>query len=173
MDNKKFLNKKSTVLGIFIICLLLIAFSIWAVASKHAKVVWKKPAERVLIVNPEVCDDSVVTSFNKATRYTLAAGATEETLDEAGLKSLLSAVKQKAGYQADPTCQTMLFIAAIHFRDYQGAKSAYDVIKQLHGKHLYVNSNVNTGGPLSTYDSQLNDLAPKQDNSEEKAEGGA
>lgn len=174
MDNKKFLNKKLCLLVVGIVFLVAVLVGIWAIASKRAAIVWKKPTEQALVVGQRVCDDAVVNTFNKVSKYTLATGATEETLDEAGLKKLAADIKQKANYQGDPTCQTILLIAAIYSKDYTAAKQLYEVVKAQHAKHLYANTDLNGIGSLTSYGSLVESLAPvDQNGSDEGAQGGA
>ena len=171
---KKIINKKFILVGLVILCVVVIVVSILLLASGRVAVVSKKPAERVLLVGGEVCADDTITTYNKVSRYQQRNGSTEDTLDAEGLKSLVTGIQQKTGYQEDPTCQTIMLIKAIHDNDYQAAQKAYEAVKRLHAKQLYADSNLNGVSSLSTYESLVESIAPpNKDGANQEAQGGA
>lgn len=137
-------------------------------------VAWKQPYEQAMVVNKRVCGDSIVATYNTVSLYEPRGNSTDYTLDENGLKKLVGEIKSKSGYQNDPTCQTILLLAAVHDQDYQAATKAYDAVKTLHSKHMYADSNLATGGSLSSLETIIEELSPASKSGDtQRVHGGA
>src|SRR5665648_194648 len=134
MTKKKILNIKFLSAGLL---LVLIGIAVWLTLSGRIVVVWKQPAGQVAIINASVCNDSVVTTYNNAALSQQRGGSSEYTIDKTALNSLVTDIKNKPDYQSDPTCQTILMLTAVTDANYEAAKTAYTVVKDLHDKHQY------------------------------------
>ena len=114
-----------------------------------------------------VCDTPIVNKFNDAMFYTRRAGASTVSIDVEGIKNLNSEIKAKAEYENDPTCQTIIYLTAIYEENYQGAKAAYEAVKELHDKNIFANNNIRGNQPLFTYEGSMYPFSP-----EGKTQGG-
>ena len=144
----------------WILGILVIAVIAALLVSGYLAVVWKQPSDHVAIVTPRACGDDVVTTYNDVSQYKQRDGKDDYTIDEQGLKRLAAQIKDKAGYQRDPTCQTILFMAAVDDKDYATAKATYKTLNDLHAEGKYADSNLGAGGPLSTYKVLLDEMSP-------------
>ncbi len=115
-----------------------------------------------------VCGVDTVDKYNDAMYMIGRNGSSEPSIDESGVKSVQSTVKSKAGYKDDATCQTLLFWIAIHDGDYQAAKDAETIVKRLHDKGRFADSNIRGNDAILTYDTVLYGISP-----EAKAKAGA
>lgn len=139
--------------------------------SGYMAVVLKRPAQKVEL-STHVCGDDVVTAYNNAASYKRRDASGQDTIDEKGLKTLVTTIKSKSGYTGDPTCQMIVLMTALHNNDYTTAQQTYSAVKELHAKGLYVDSNLSTGGSLPAYELFVQQLSPSsQSNKEPK--GGA
>jgi hypothetical protein len=86
-------------------------------------------------------------------------GSSTPSFDEAGLKKLAAEIKTKAKYANDPTCQTILFWAAVQGDNYKAANEAYKAVKSLHDKGDFADSNLRSNEPLFTYEQYMNSLS--------------
>lgn len=155
MDNKKTFNGK--ILAISVTAVVLLGLGL--VLLGYLAITWKQPQQQVVLVT-RVCDDSFVERFNK--------------IEEDGFKTLAADVKSKDGYSSDPTCQTILLVAALQERNYKDAKQAYDAVIELHSQHVYVDSNLNTGASLDDFEAAVKDLSSQnQGSAAEDQKGGA
>lgn len=155
MDNKK--SHLSTFLLVGV--LAFIVLSIVLVLAGYLVVAWKQPQQKVIITK-NVCDETIVSKFNKVT--------------EDNLSSLASEIKAKNGYQSDATCQTILIVAAIQTRNSNDAKRALEEVKSLQKQHIYANSELNIGLSLNELETAVNDISQSNQNStKEDQKGGA
>ncbi len=166
MDNKKLFNRKFLVISVSMVLLVLAGLVLFG----YLAVSWKQPQQKVVLVST-VCGDSIINTYNKVSEVRQTGGTF--SIDEAGLKSLVAEVKAKKNYQSDATCQTILMDAAIHNQDYNAAKAAYSAVKALHDKHIYVDSNLNTGGSVPDYQGFVQQLAPVKNGNNQEPQGGA
>lgn len=113
-----------------------------------------------VVVAPNVCDTAVVNTYNDAMFYTTRNGSLTASLDQDGLKKLETEVKAKAGSADDPTCQVILFNIAVINSNYDAAKKAYDIVKELHDKRIFADSNLRGNQPLFVYDDTIKSLSP-------------
>jgi len=88
-----------------------------------------------------VCGDGIVNTYNKASIYTIP-GTDEVGIDMAGLKTLDKDIRAKAGFEKDPTCQTILFWDAIINKDTAKAQTALTAAEKLHDMQQYANTNL-------------------------------
>jgi hypothetical protein len=114
-----------------------------------------------------ICDTVIVNTFNDAMFYTRRAGASTVSIDKESIKNLNSEIKAEAGYENDPTCQTIIYLTAIYEEDYDGAKSAYEALKKLHDKNIFASNNIRGNQPLFTYEGSMYPFSP-----EGKTQGG-
>jgi hypothetical protein len=167
MDNKKIFNTTSIVISVSVVVLLVVGL----IMVGYVAVAWKQPQQKVVLVNT-VCGDNIVATYNKVSD--IRPNGDSFSIDEAGLKSLIADIKSKKNYQDDATCQTIVLAAAIHYQDYNAAKVAYNAVKALHDKHIYVDSNLNAGGSLSAYEGFVQELSPSSKNTNnQEPQGGA
>lgn len=172
MYREKVLNTKLFVASISIVLLLIVGAIVALVLTGRLTVAWKQPSEQAMVVNKRVCTDDIVATYNSVSLYEPRGKSTEYTIDENGLKNLVAEVKNKPGYQNDPTCQTILLLAAVHDQDYKAAKNAYDAVKALHSKHMYADSNLATGGSLSSYETFIKELSPASKSGADQSDHG-
>lgn len=154
------MSKKTTVTITILsgITVILIGAGIWLFATGRL-VMTRDSTPQGSGSSSAVCDDGVVNTYNKVYSYVLRNGFDVYNVDEAGLKSVVADVKSKSGYQNDPTCQTILFWAAIHSTDQKGAQDAYAAINRLHDEHRFADSNLQNSQPISTYKSVIDGLS--------------
>ena len=113
-------------------------------------------------VTPKViCNTEIVNTFNDAMFYTRRAGASTVSVDDEGIKNLNTNIKSSAGYETDPTCQTILYLTAIYKEDYEAAKVAYLAVKELHDKRVFADSNIRGNQPLFMYEDSMYALSPE------------
>lgn len=138
--------------------------------SGHLVVMQKQSNEHALLVT-RVCDDATVATYNKVAEFKQRDNSGQDTLDEAGLKSLVADVQGTPNYQGDPTCETIILASAIHNQDYKTAKDAYQVLESLHAKQLYVDSHLDDDGSLPAYKVLVDNLSPTNGDSQEPQGG--
>lgn len=155
------MNKKRIVqIILIVIALLAIGAVVWLFAA--GKLVWANEKQVVANTSDIICGDDTVTTYNTAmTMMVRGDDQTAYSLDQAGVDKLVGEIKGKSGYENDPTCQTILFWAAINKLEYEQAKVANEKIQALHKKHIYANSDIQGNGPVSTYDRALYTISPE------------
>ncbi len=140
---------------IAIIILLLLSITI------IGGVTWLFYSRRLVYFNPAkvVCGKSVIDKYNAAADYLYRGDNSDEaTIDEAGVKSVVAEIKGNSKSKYDPTCQSILFWAAVREDNYKEAKSAYDIIKDLHSKRIFIDPAMHNISSLDTLNSILNGL---------------
>lgn len=151
------MRKKILLSSIAVIGGALIGAGVWWLFNTGRLVYVANPGASHTIA--AVCDDSVVDKYNTAMYYQVRSGSTTPSIDSEGVKTLAKEIKAKAGYETDATCQVLLFWIDVRNDDYKAARSAYVVIKDLHDKGIYPNSNIRTNDPLFTYEGYVNGLS--------------
>lgn len=109
---------------------------------------------------PNVCDASIIDRYNAAMYYEPRGESEEMGLDEEGIRKLATDIKTKSDYAADPTCQVLLFLMAVHNKDEKEAKDTYEAVKAFHGKRLFPDNNIRSSPALFEYESLLLNLTP-------------
>lgn len=153
---------------IAIIILLLLSITI------IGGVTWLFYSRRLVYFNPAkvVCGKSVIDKYNAAADYLYRGDNSEEaTIDEAGVKSIVAEIKGNAKSKYDPTCQSILFWAAVREDNYKEAKSAYDIIKSLHDKRIFIDPSLHDTTSLSNFVSSLNGLTGSETEKKEPVGG--
>lgn len=173
MDNQKPLGKKHILISSFLILLIIVGMVVGLFAAGCLAVLRKQPKQQVVLLT-RICGDDIVATYNKVSQFKETSSSEGFAIDEVGLKNLSSQIKGIKNYQNDPTCQTILLQTAIHDKDFNAAKAAYAAVKNLHAKQMYADSNLNTGGSLSSYGSLVQELSPSnQGNESQEPKGGA
>ncbi len=154
------MNKRLIII-LALVGVLIVAALIWLIASGQVIISWKNGTSQSSASS--VCKTDTVDSYNKAAYYQVREGSELPTADEASLKKITSDIKAKNGYDSDPTCQAILFWNAILASDYEGAKKAHEIVKDLHGRGIFADSNIRNNAPLFEYESALRDISPNLD----------
>lgn len=151
------------ILGIVIFVVVLFAGVVtWFIVSGMLTLTWAGTNKVQVASTRIVCDDETVTQYNKVAMYQLQEGATAPTLDSEGLKKLTDEIKNRNGYQDDPTCHNILFWQAIFNNNYTEASNSLVVLKSLHDKHLYPDNNLYNVQGLSEYNKALQSINPEK-----------
>ena len=124
------------------------------------KLVWVGQSSQPT-VSRIVCGDDTVATFNDAMYFVGRNGSSTYSIDEDGVKKLKADILASPGYDADPTCQTLLYLTAIYFDDYEAAKTAYLAVDRLHKKNLYADNNIRGNQPLFMYEDSMYALSPE------------
>lgn len=152
------MKKRNVIIVILVILLALGGVGVWLVMSgRFSSVATILPNTTVTIV----CDDAIVKTYNDAREYKLRGDEKTETSDEAALAELSTTIRQKSGYENDPTCQTILFWNAYLKKDYDATKTAYEAIKKLHEKQFYANTNLYGIASITSYEAIVFSLSPE------------
>jgi hypothetical protein len=123
-------------------------------------VTWLFYSGRLAYMDPAkvVCGKAIISKYNNAIDYQYREGSDESTIDEAGVKIIVTDIKANAKSKYDPTCQSILFWSAVRSDNYSEAKSAYDIIKGLNEKRIFIDSSLHDAAPLFTLVNSLNGL---------------
>jgi len=162
---KKRQSHAATVVAIIVSLILvcLIGVGVWGLATGKlvlATNVLDKSSKGYQIV----CGDDLVNKFNKAVYVDVTKGSKVSGIDTSALKSLEAQIKQLKGYKDDPTCQTLIFWSDIDNYNYDGAKAAYQAVKQQHAEGKYPNNDIYNNQAVSTYDIVLGTIMPEPKN---------
>lgn len=114
----------------------------------------------------------MVGKYNDMSTPMNRGGESSLDIDTGGLKALAVTVKQRAAYQDDPTCQTLLFWVAFLTNDYQSAQTASDTVQQLYKRGLYANSNIRANQPVSVYSDMVTSISPAANGANRRNFGG-
>ena len=151
---KKILIGSAIVVGV-----LLVGGVLWLVLSGKLVVIWNGAAVQYAAAS-NVCGDDVVTAYNSATEYTYREGLDEgPMIDTEGLAAVVDTVKSRSGYEADPTCQVIIFWDAIQHNDASAAQSALDALNLLHDQRIFPDNNLRTAIPLFEYETAITGLS--------------
>ena len=110
----------------------------------------KTPQQRVQLAT-RVCDSSMVAAYNKL-NFPL------NTTDKQSLQTLVKKISATAGNEADPTCQTILFMAAYQDFNVNSMQAAYTHINDAYKKGFYVDSNLQVGFNPQTMQSVMKEV---------------
>lgn len=167
------ISRKKLVASFFLVVLICAGVVVGLIVWGRLSVLWKQPSEQAVVLS-RVCDEDVVATYNKIAQYKFSSSAGSYSFDEKGLAALAADIKTKTDYQSDPTCQTILLLAAIHNHDFKAALAAYSAVAELHSQHIYADSALSGGGSLSDYKAFIQELAPATNNGgNQSAQGGA
>jgi hypothetical protein len=165
-DNKKantgILKTKIFIISLTTICvaLIIIFLLVFLVSfSGRLAVVVKQPNQAVLL-RSTVCDTNIVDKFNSDSSkyYQLSGGSSNLVINKQPIKDLVADIKSKSNFENDPTCQAIIFWAAVQDDNYKSAKSAYDQLTSLHNRRIFADSNLRGAQPLFTYKDTLKGL---------------
>lgn len=150
---------KSRTIGIIVVAGIIVVGVVVGLFAT-GKLVWvKNGSQRSAVV--AVCGTSIVNKYNDAMYAIQRKGASEPSIDVDGVKAIKAEIKTKSGYENDATCQALLFWIAIQDADYPTAKNAYDVVKRLHDKGIFADSNIRGNGALLSYEALLSSISPE------------
>lgn len=152
MDKVKKHKSKILIITAVLLLMLLTGGMFWLFNSGHLQ--YSKSGSQPTVV----CDADFVDRYNEAMYYTIRKGSTEPSLDDQGIKDLVTDIKNMANYKTDPTCQTIIFWVAVQSDDYKTASSAYNVLITLHKQRIFSDSNLRDGQPLFMYKEVLKGL---------------
>lgn len=150
------MNKKLVAIGVPVILVVLLGVAVWWLFNS-GRLVYVASGTKA----PEglvVCGSDVVTKYNEASLFIKRQGADAPSVDKESLKTIASDIRNKKGYEGDPTCQTLLFWSAVRNDDYKAAKEAAGAVKQLHEKRLFADSNIRNNDAVFNYQTSLNML---------------
>lgn len=148
-------KRKIMVIVLAAVALLVIAAGILIYAGRLAVII-KEPHQKALLSVP-VCGDDIVEKYNDASLSEPKISG-EYAMDKEALSNLVTEIQDKAYYQQDPTCQTILYWVALFDSDTNGIKNAYNEVRNLYNKGLYANSNIRTTQSLSTMEQTVSDM---------------
>jgi hypothetical protein len=155
--SKKKWGKKRKVMAIVLaaVALFVIAVGVLIYAGRLAVII-KEPYQKALL-NVPVCGNDIVERYNDATLFKPTTGG-GYAMNMKDLNSLTTEIQNRAYYQQDPTCQTILFWDALYDDDVSRAKIASDEVRNLYNKGLYVNSDVLNPISLSAMEETVNEM---------------
>jgi hypothetical protein len=107
-------------------------------------------------VSAVVCNDAIVSTYNAALKLEVRTANAEPTLDVATLAKLDADIRSKAGFDQDPTCQTILFWAAIIGDNTTKASTALKAVQTLHEKRLFADTTIENITSISVMKDSLN-----------------
>ncbi|MBC7764726.1 hypothetical protein H7Y29_03335 [Microbacteriaceae bacterium] len=110
----------------------------------------KVPGQKVS-VSYRVCSSEVVDQYSKIN----ADSAQEE---RQSLTDVTTRIKAIGHNEADPTCQTMLFLAAFRTEDYQGMRQPMQLIQSMYDRGIYADSNLQSGYSVKMMNSLLKEV---------------
>jgi len=147
-------------LAIIVSVILLLVVGAAVALFVSGKIAWVGPDTKVVTAKI-VCTPEVVSKYNDAMYVSFRNNETLPSLDVEGIKNVKTEIKGKAGYEQDPTCQSMLYLIAIYEEDYEGSKLAYETVKKLHDEGLYAENNIRNNPPLFMYEAPVFALSPE------------
>ena len=165
------LDKKTIVAGIAV--LIVIGIVAWLFLSGRVTlVVNQQNDDEVKTIKGSkvlVCNETVVDAFNEAT----TGYPTEDPMTSAVrvevLTEVADGVKKKKDYEQDPTCQTVVFWAAVHEKNIEEAKEAKRVVDALHADGHFANSELRATAPLQDWQLLIDSLSPEAQNIDRSA----
>ena len=128
------------------------------------------PVETLKRPAVQVCGDTVVDEYNTAYDTIVHNIVTEQLADGnisaggpdyATIIALAGDIKRKNSWAQDPTCQTLVFWAAVFEQDYEAAKSAHQAVRELHDKGFFADNDIRDNTPLNTWEGQVWALSPE------------
>jgi len=149
---------KKLAIIVSVVLLLVVGAAVGLFVS--GKVAWVGPDTKVVTAKI-VCGPELVSKYNDAMYVSFRNNEKLPSLDVEGIKNIKTEIKAKAGYEKDPTCQSMLYLIAIYEEDYEGSKLAYETVKKLHDQGLYADNNIRNNPPLFMYEAPVFGLSPE------------
>lgn len=107
-------------------------------------------------VSTVVCNDAIISTYNSALELEVRTANAEPTLDVATLAKLDADIRSKAGFAQDPTCQTILFWAAIISNNTTKASTALKAVRTLREKRLFADTSLENTASISVMKDSLN-----------------
>ena len=147
-------------LAIIVSVILLLVVGVAVGLFVSGKVAWVGPDTKVVTAKI-VCGPELVSKYNDAMYVSFRNNEKLPSLDVEGIKNIKTEIKAKAGYEKDPTCQSMLYLIAIYEEDYEGSKLAYETVKKLHDQGMYADNNIRNNPPLFMYEAPVFGLSPE------------
>jgi hypothetical protein len=155
--SKKKWGKKRKIIVIVLaaVALFVIAAGVLIYAGRLAVII-KEPYQKALL-NVPVCGNDIVEKYNNASLPEPKISG-EYAMDQETLNSLVAEIQNKAYYQQDATCQTILYWVALFDNNANGAKNAYDGVRNLYNMGLYADSNIRTTQPISLMEQAVGEM---------------
>jgi hypothetical protein len=132
------MKKKITYLLSLVVVILLIA-GLYSLGYIYGGI---KNPEQKAGVSYKVCGSELMTQFSE-----IDTGIAEK--DYQLLKDLATRIKKINHNDEDPTCQTMLFVAAFRMEDYQQMRQPLEKIQRLYVQGIFADSNLVGGYTLN------------------------
>ena len=120
---------------------LLIAALLLGLVSGFLYFGTKSPDQKVS-VSSRVCGADMISKYEKIDTGDLAK-------DKQQLLAFIKTIKDTKHSENDPTCQTMLFFASFRVEDYMGMEKPLRLVKSMHDKGVYADSNLRTSYSIS------------------------
>ena len=149
--------KIATIITITLLVLGVLALA-YLLASGRLAIVMKDPAEKLGSTRAIVCDSAMVDKYNTASFLQVRQGEEAPSMDIDGLKKLSENIKQQNLYEADPTCQAILFWTAVITKDVATAERSHAELVKLHDDQQFVDNNLSGDQSLKNYNAQLDIL---------------
>lgn len=160
--------KKIGIGSAILVGVLLVGGVVWLVLSGKLVIIWNGAAVQYSAAS-NVCGDDVVTAYNSATEYSYRGGLDDgPMIDTEGLAAVVDTVRSRSGYEADPTCQVIIFWDAIQHNDASAAQSALDALNLLHDQRIFPDNNLRTAIPLFEYETAISGLSVTEGASEDQ-----
>lgn len=145
--------KRLVFVGIVVAILALLSGGVWWLFSS-GHLIYSASGQS----SAAVCNADIVNTYNAAMYYQPRNDATESSIDQQGVKDLVSEIRTKSNFDGDPTCQTIIFWSAVLDDNYSEARTAYDAIMNLYEKRVFADSNLRSDQALFTYEQVMNGL---------------
>ncbi|MCX6728893.1 MAG: hypothetical protein NTV39_03985 [Candidatus Saccharibacteria bacterium] len=154
MDKKRTRNREVLIVIVVIILVFLSVGIWWLFSSGHLTYSSSGSLSTV------ACGTDVVDKFNKEADkyYQLSSGSAGLVINKQPIKDLVADIKTKANFETDPTCQAIIFWAAVQDDNYKSANGAYNKLIDLHNKRIFADSNLQGSQPLSAYKDTMKSL---------------
>lgn len=151
-----------TIIIVSLVAVLLVGSIVWALVSGKLTLAWDGFGVRFSTAKV-VCGSDMIATYNEASEYKYRDGFNfAPGMDVEAMKKIVADIKTHNGYEADPTCQAMIFWTAVETKDELVAKTALSAIKDLHEKHSFPNNSLRTTASLIDYDLALEYLSTTQ-----------
>lgn len=107
----------------------------------------KSPDQKVSVAS-RVCGADMIDRYEKIDTGDL-------TKDKQQLLAFIKTIKDTKHSEKDPTCQTMLFFASFRVEDYKGMERPMELVRSMHDKGIYADSNLRSGSSVKSMDGLL------------------
>ncbi len=102
-----------------------------------------------------VCSEDIVNRYNKLFVNERPDNLSDVDANNTAIKAIYAEIKARAGYESDPTCQTIIFWIALRDKDVDTASTSLARIRDLHSKSIFADSNLRIYVPLSNYEDNI------------------